>query len=180
MSILEATAWRRLIPALAAIGLCVAVLGACGGSDSDSDATAAPSGGGDSASAPSNESDSSRVRLTQCLREQGIDVPDDIAEGGPPPADLDEDALAEALEGPCAKFRADASGDFSDSEQQEYQDDLDAYGQCMRDEGIDFPDIDLDAGPPTALHTLDQTDPDVQAANEQCADQLPQGGAGGH
>lgn len=175
MHILETTAWRRSVVALT-IGFSAAALGACGGSDSDDTATKA---GGASAPAASNESDSGRVRLTQCLRDQGIDVPDDVGEGGAPPADLDEDALAEALAGPCAEFRGGAFADSSASDQQELQDQFQKYAQCMRKEGIDFPDIDLGAGPPTALHELDQNDPGYKAADAKCADSRPQN-PGGH
>jgi len=165
----------RLITALA-IGLSTVALGACGGSDGDDTKTVASGG---ASSAASNESDTARTRLIQCLREQGLDVPDDIGAGAPPP-DLDEEALAAALEGPCAEFREEAFGDAGGSDLQEQQDQFDKYAQCMRKEGIDFPDVELGAGPPTALHQLDTSSPAFQAANEKCADVRPQQGIGGH
>jgi hypothetical protein len=166
MQMLESTAWRRLITAMA-IALSTAALGACGGSDDDT--TSASSGGGGSA-ASGNERDTARTRLTKCLRDQGLDVPDDIGQSGAPPADLDDDALQAALDGPCAKLREQAFGDVSESAQSEAQEKMDKYAQCMRDAGFDFPDVELGKGPPTALHELDTSDPDFQAADEKCAD----------
>jgi hypothetical protein len=166
MNLLQATSRRRLLTALA-ITVCAAALGACGGSDDD-DATTGSSGGGSAAS--SNERDSARIRLIQCLREQGLDIPDDIGESGAPPPDVDADALEAALEGPCAKYRGDAFGDLDESGTADAQEKMDKYAQCMRDAGFDFPDVELGAGPPMALHELDTSAPDFQAADEKCAD----------
>jgi hypothetical protein len=162
MSIVKATTERRVLTALA-LALCAAALGACGGSDDD---TARPS----PTTSSSNERDSARVRLLQCLREQGIDIPDNIGEQGAPPPDIDTDALEAALEGPCAELRGGAFGDATDSAVAEAQEKMDRYAQCMRDAGFDFPDVELGEGPPTELHELDQSDPDFQAADERCAD----------
>jgi hypothetical protein len=149
---------RRLL-AMLAIGISALAPGACGGSDSDD--TTAPS---------SSDRDSARVRLIQCLREQGLDIPDDIGESGAPPAGIDGEALEDALNGPCAEFRSGAFGDATESGLADAQEKMDKYAQCMRDAGFDFPDVELGNGPPTALHELDQSDPDFQAADEKCAD----------
>ena len=163
MTIVQATTWRRLITALA-IASSAAVLGACGSSDSDDTTTS-----GGSAASSSNARDSARVRLIQCLREQGLDIPDDIGENGEPPANVDADALEGALDGPCAKYRGQAFGEATDPAVADAQEKMDKYAQCMRDAGYDFPDVELGNGPPTALHELDQSDPDFQAADEKCA-----------
>jgi hypothetical protein len=110
------------------------------------------------------------VRLIQCLREQGLDIPDDIGESGAPPPNVDADALEAALEGPCAELRDGAFGDLNDPGVADAQEKMDKYAQCMRDAGFDFPDVELGEGPPTALHELDTSDPDFQAADEKCAD----------
>jgi hypothetical protein len=166
MTIIHATARRRLLAALA-IALSASALGACGGSDND-DSTSPAAGG--SAESSSNERDSARVRLIQCLREQGLDIPDDIGESGAPPPNVDADALEAALEGPCAELRGGAFGDLNDPGVADAQEKMDKYAQCMRDAGFDFPDVELGEGPPTALHELDTSDPDFQAADEKCAD----------
>jgi hypothetical protein len=151
---------HRLITALT-IASSAAALVACGGSGGD-DSTS----GGSS----SNDRDNARVRLIQCLREQGLDVPDDIGQSGAPLPDIDADALDAALDGPCAKFRGEAFGDLTDSGLAEAQEKMDKYAQCMRDAGFDFPDVELGNGMPSELHELDQSDPDFQAADQKCAD----------
>ena len=166
MTILTANTRRRLLAALA-LAFSAAALAACGGSDDDT--TSGGSGGG-SAESSSNQRDTARVRLIQCLREQGLDVPDDIGESGAPPPNVDADALEAALDGPCAKFRGGAFGDLTDQGSADAQEKMDKYAQCMRDAGFDYPDVELGEGPPTALHELDQSDPDFQAADEKCAD----------
>lgn len=80
--------------AAAIVALMAGVLGlsACGGSDADSDADA---GGGSTTASSDSRQDRAQVRLAECLREQGIDLPDPGHVGVPPEnqAQLDE-ALA--------------------------------------------------------------------------------------
>ena len=122
------------------------------------------------------------MRLQECLREQGIDLP----EGGPgggggdgEPPDIDRDELQQAMEA-CDEFRDDAFGDITEEDRQEMQDAFAKFAQCMRDEGIDVPDFEPGGGGlPGGGNQLDMDDPDVQAAIEQCQDELPQGGPGG-
>jgi hypothetical protein len=159
VNLVQPNTGRRLLMAVA-IALTATALGACGGSDRDATTSAASS----------NARDRAQVRLTQCLREQGLDVPDDIGESGAPPPGIDDDALEAALDGPCLKFRGQAFGDVDDSTTADAQEKMDKYAQCMRDAGFDFPDVELGKGPPSALHELDRSDPDFQAADEKCAD----------
>jgi hypothetical protein len=155
---------RRPLTALA-VGLCAASIAACGGAAETE--SAAPNSGDD---------DAGRVRLQQCLRENGVDVPDNPGQGGA--ANVDVDALREALEGPCRELRSEGFGNRSEEDRQEFQDRFQAFAQCMRDEGIDVPDITAGDGPPGGGELLDTDDPDVQAAMEQCQDELPQGAGG--
>jgi hypothetical protein len=83
-------------------------------------ATMAPAACGDdpktpepySGSATSNEQDAARVKLLQCAREQGVDVPDASATGEAfgrlSPAERDR--LQAAIEGPCREYAARAFG----------------------------------------------------------------------
>ena len=159
----------RFTPHLLATGLSVVALAACGGSDE---------GGSGSTSATENDQDAAQVRLTECLREQGLEVPDPAQQGGGPPEGLDMDELRAALDGPCREEQEGAFGDVTEEDQQEFQDAFQAFAQCMREEGIDVPDITPGEGPPDA-GGIDMDDPDVQAAQEKCSDELPQGGFGG-
>jgi hypothetical protein len=160
--------------AFLAVGFCAASLAACGGSEAES-SSGAPSS---SSSQGSGDEDAGRVRLQQCLRENGVDVPDNPGQGGGG-ASIDRDKLQEALEGPCKEFRSEGFGNISEEDQQEMQDRFQEFSQCMRDEGVEVPDITAGGGPPGGGERLDQDDPDVQAAMEKCQGELPQGAPGG-
>ena len=163
-----------------AVAACTLLVAACGGSDGAESEASSSTGG---ASSASNEQDAARVRLQECLREQGVDLPaggpgggDD---GGGEPPDIDRDELQEAMEA-CAEFRDEAFGDIDEQDRQEFQDAFAKFSQCMRDEGIDVPEMTPGegGGPGGGGEQLDRDDPDVQAAIEQCQDELPQGGMG--
>lgn len=160
--------------ALVALGLCAAALAACGGAEAES-SSGAPS---TSDSSGSGDEDAGRVRLQQCLRENGVDVPDNPGQGGGR-ANIDSEKLQEALEGPCKEFQSEGFGNLSEEDRQEMQDRFQEFSQCMRDEGVEVPDITAGGGPPGGGEQLDQDDPDVQAAMEKCQGELPQGGPGG-
>lgn len=167
---------RRASVALTA-GLSAAALAACGAG------SAAPVGAAGSANA--DERDAARVKLTQCLRDNGVDVPD----GGGPAAgaggrlsEADREKRREAIQGPCKALRDAAFGEISEEDRQERQDAFATFAQCMRDNGVDVPDLAGGDGPGGggALRRLDPDDPDVEAAREACQDKLPQrpGGRG--
>ena len=169
----------RILVSLLVLAACTLAVAGCG--ETESSGSEGTSGG---ASSSSNDQDAARVRLQECLREQGVDLP----EGGPgqgggdgdEPPDIDREELQEAMEA-CDEFRDDAFGDITDEDRQEMQDAFAKFAQCMRDEGLDIPDIEPGGGGPPGGggNQLDMDDPDVQAAIEQCQDELPQGGPGG-
>ena len=168
----------RFLVSLLAVAACTLAVAACGETDS-----AGSDGSTAGASSSSNEQDAARVRLQECLRDQGIDVPDGGPGGGGggdgQPPEIDRDELQKAMEA-CAEFRDDAFGDITEEDRQEIQDAFAKFSQCMRDEGIDVPELQPGGGgPPGGGDQLDMDDPDVQAALEQCRDELPQGGPGG-
>jgi hypothetical protein len=167
---------RRQPLAWLAVGLCAASFAACGGSEEPES-----SSGGTPASSSSGgagDDDTGRVRLQECLRENGVDVPDDPGQGGGG-ASIDREALQEAIEGPCKELQAEGVGNISEADQQEMQDQFQKFSQCMRDEGVEVPELNAGGGPPGGGEQLDQDDPDVKAAMEQCQGELPQGGPGG-
>jgi hypothetical protein len=165
----------------APLGRLVAVLAICGSlaaCGSSGEAESSPgSSSGSSSSSQSGDEDAGRVRLTQCLRENGVEVPDNPA-AGVAAGDIDADELQAALNGPCKQFQDEAFGSISEEDRQEMQDRFQKFAQCMRDNGVDVPDI-TGGGPPAGGGGIDQDDPDVQAASEKCQDELPQGGPGG-
>lgn len=163
---------RAYTPFVAALALALA---GCGGDTKSSTTT----GGGDN-------SDEGRVKLTQCLRDNGIDVPDNAGAGGGPGGgggqDIDREKMQEVMQGPCKEFQTGAFGDVSDEDRQEMQDAFQKFSQCMRDEGVDMPDAapGSGGGPPAGGNQIDQDDPKVQAATKACQSELPQGrGPGG-
>ena len=56
------------------------------------------------------------------------------------------------------------------------QDSFQKFSQCMRDNGVDVPDIGSGGGPSRGRPgRIDQDDPDVQTAPKTCQSKLPQG-----
>jgi hypothetical protein len=170
----------RGLAAAAALCAVALLLAACGDDAGDGTSTASAAASGESTAA--NDQDAARVRLQECLREQGIDLPDDVTEGGGPPpggADIDQEKLQEAFEGPCKDEQEAALGDIGEEDQQELQDQLTKLTDCLRGQGLDVPDIRLDGGAPSGGVQLDRDDPKVREATEACQDELPAGGPGG-
>lgn len=169
------SALRYLAPTLA-VGLALA-LGACGGSDDPE--TPPPADGSSAASGPSNEQDTSRVKLTQCLREQGLDVPDTEGHGGfAQLSPAERERLEAALQGPCREYRSGAFGAAEDPQSQEFLDAITAFTVCLRKQGVDVPDPDP-ANPFAVLHSIDQSDPRVARAAAACQDELAALNGGG-
>lgn len=160
---------------LLAVGASALALGACG---SDSGDASSSSDTGSAGSSTANDQDSARVKLTQCLRENGVDVPDNVGQSGPGPG-VDQDKLKQALDGPCKEFQQGAFGDAGE-DNQEFQDAYNVFAQCMRQNGVDVPDLKPNEGPAqTHGNEPDPSDPKVEAAQEKCQDKAPQGGPGG-
>jgi hypothetical protein len=157
---------------LSAVLAATVALAACGGS-SGSSTTTSTSGGSSASSGTANAQDAARVKLAQCVREQGIDLPD-TARTGDAFAQLSpaERQRAEAaLRGPCKKYASKAFGD-TDPQSPEFLDALTKYTVCLRKNGVDVPDPDPGA-PRAGLMSLDQSDPTVAAAMSACEDERP-------
>jgi hypothetical protein len=137
------------------------------------------------------------LAYAQCMRDQGIDMPDPTFDGQGgfgvqiqpgDPGTFDREQM-DAAQQACQQYLADVQQGFDRPDQSETEDQLVAFAQCMRDEGIaDFPDPDLsDFGPGTGggprvqtgeggeatlsagpFPGVDFSDPAVQAAAEAC------------
>jgi hypothetical protein len=149
---------------LAAVALALAVPAIGCGESSDSAA---------SQSQEDNAQDTARAKLEQCLRENGVDVPSGEGQGIGQLSDAEREKFQEAIDGPCADLRQDVIGDISPEQQQEFQDALTRFRDCMRDHGIEVPSGAPGEGGGGAAQ-LDRDDPDVQEAMEQCQDNLPE------
>ncbi|MBO3737964.1 hypothetical protein [Actinoplanes flavus] len=141
---------------LAIVGVALAlVLGGCAGGEKPS-------------TAPSADPDARNLRFAQCLREQGLDVPDpEPGKGmtlkfGP---DSDQRKVQAAMEA-CREWAPSGAlgGGAPDPKQEER---MREQSQCMRDNGVEaFPDpenggIRIDGGV--------AEDPDFEAAEKACA-----------
>lgn len=133
------------------------------------------------------------LEFTACMRDEGIDIPDIRidAQGRP--------VVGEAIEGldtttpefrqalaVCSTIltRAGALDLRTDPELQAVIiDQLQAFAQCMRDEGIEsFPDPVpgfSGTGSPFPLEKVPLTDPDFQTALQACQDEITFSGFGG-
>jgi hypothetical protein len=127
------------------------------------------------------------VKLNQCLRQQGVPVPDNAGGGGGAGAqlsDADRQKLQTAVQGPCKQYRSQAFGNITDAQRQAFQDAFVKFSACMRQHGVDVPTPAPNAGggpPAGGRNRLDQSDPKVKAATTACQSKLPQrpGGRGG-
>ncbi len=191
---------RRVLPALL---LTVAfVAAACGSNSSGSEvASLATSGPAAASAAPSTgpvDFQESLLKYTQCLRDNGLDVPDPQfgADGRPQfgagaggaggrfgDIDLDSPEFQAAQEA-CGDILAGVQRQIDPEVLAERQAQLLVFAECMRDEGIDFPDPQLgtDGGPRFGAGRfggLDFQSPEFQTAFEVCQDSLGGFGPGG-
>ncbi len=124
--------------------------------------------------------------FTQCLRDEGIDIPDpeinadgrlnfrQLAEGA---EDLDQDELRAAFQACQSELEGITLGGAG-FDRTAIQDTLVEYAACMRENGYDMEDPDLsDFGPGPGgsgqppggpFASIDPDDPDFIAANEVC------------
>jgi hypothetical protein len=130
----------------ASVLLLLVVAAACGGGgdsgiaslEESSATTADPSG---------PDAEAALLQFTQCLRDQGLDIDDPVpdVEGNleftPQSVDIDE-LLAARDE--CSGFLSGITLESFGFDRTALEDDLYAYASCMRDNGYDLPDPDLD------------------------------------
>ena len=138
------------------------------------------------------------LAYAQCMRDQGIDMPDPTFDGQGgfgvqvqpgDPGTFDREQM-DAAQQVCQQYLADVRQGFDRPDPSEMEDQLVAFAECMRDQGItDFPDPDLsDFGPGTGggprvqtgegsgeaslsfgpFQGVDFSDSAVQAAAEAC------------
>jgi hypothetical protein len=176
------------------------VLSACGGPDGgsgvasldDAVTTTAPT-----AQDQALTTEEAALGFTQCLRDQGIDAPDptfaadgsfalnlrEIFGGGAGGGAGPSDEVRTAMEA-CSEYVEAFRQGFDQVDRTELQDNLLAFAECMRSEGIDMADPDLSGGisaggPGGFLGDLDLSDPTVSAALETCQTVFGGTGPGG-
>ncbi|RVX38838.1 hypothetical protein EDD27_1166 [Nonomuraea polychroma] len=128
-------------------------------------AAAAPKG----SAAPTGDPNDAMLKLTQCLRQNGIDVPDP---GSPEEKtwkyEGDQATLEKATKA-CEEYASQIPNPLEDPK---VRDQLIQVARCMREQGFDVPD------PPQENPNLNPNDPKLQAAAEKCAQQHLQGQGG--
>lgn len=158
--------------AVVALFLVALVAAGCGGS---SDSSTSSTSGADA-------QDAARVKFAQCLRENGVDIPDNAGQNpgsaGRALQDVDQTKLQAAMKA-CQKYQQAAVGNISDEQQQELRDAFTKFASCMRQNGVDLPDMNPGGGPPSGGQQINRDDPTTKAAMSACQDKLPRGGPGG-
>lgn len=125
------------------------------------------------------------LEFTQCMRTEGVELGDPIVdadgfatldfESFP---DIDQDD-AEAAFRVCGDILEGLAFGFDQLDTADFRDTLLEFAQCMRDQGVDFPDPDFSAlfqlpqdgegGFTGPFGDLDPDDPDFQAGFEECS-----------
>jgi hypothetical protein len=153
-----------------------AVLALAGCSAEKTGGGVASVGSGSASSAPAASAEVSNELFAKCMRDNGVDVPDPDADGGFGDAvskiDRNSPAFTKAME--ACKKHLPGGGDLSKLDPKT-MDQLRAFTQCMRDNGVNVPDPDPNA--PAlglgAFANLDRNSPAVQKAFEACKDKIP-------
>jgi hypothetical protein len=158
----------KQIVTLAAIGASTALV-ACGGGDDD-----------DSADAEANFEDA-QVEFAQCMRENGVDMPDPepgqsginlrLGEGVDPDSESFQNAREE-----CEPIIQDAIPEGERPDPSEARDQGVKFAQCMRERGVNMPDPQVDSegrvtfGGGGGEDIL--SDPDFEEAQEACQEEV--------
>ena len=167
------------------------VVAACGGGSDDTSDDGVASLERTTTQAPvatalgSADTEEQLLAFAECMREQGVDLPDPTvdADGNPqlvPPDDFeleDLDVLQDAAEA-CEEFLEGVALGFEDLDLSSLSDTLVEFAACMRDNGYDLPDPDFSLIAPDTneiptggpFGDVDFTDQDFLDALEVCQD----------
>lgn len=180
--------WRLLMAAMSTL-LLAGLVAACSGEESDDEgddvASLAEDEEGDEGEADASggrsiedidpeEIEELELEFAQCMRDEGVDFPDP---GGEIPQDLYDDPNFESASEACEPIIEEAVGDIELTPEMraEMQEAMVAFAECMRDQGIDYPDPTFDeSGMPNMEmpDDWDPTDSDTQRAFEECGEEL--------
>jgi hypothetical protein len=171
------------IRSLAVLAVLPIVLGlsACGG-DKSGNGVATAGGGDPAASASPGQSIDARdaqLRYAQCMRENGIDVPD--PEPGKPVritgnGDKTNYDKLQAAQKKCQPI-LEQGGVAPDPNDPARQDANLKFAQCMREHGVNVPDPKPGEG--LKIQAQDGDKAKIEAAQKECRQHLPGGGPGG-
>lgn len=164
-----------------AVGLLAVTLAACGSTEEKGDKvasagrpTASQSQAADAKPASADDGKDPFLKYTQCMRDNGVDMPDPDANGGVvvDGSKVDRETF-DAAEKACQKELP--NGGEMQQMPAEYLNKLRAYSQCMRDHGLaKYPDPNPDGA--IVTNTDDGLDPrteEYQAAEKACRSKMP-------
>ena len=172
----------RLRAGAAGLLLMTALAACTGGAAPSGVATLQSPGAGETepSASPSASLDpeTARLEFARCMRDHGVDLPDPGSGGGGPVTiggtGVDVEAMQEAMEA-CQSILGDALGAPAEIDP-EMQDKMLEFAQCMRDNGVDFPDPDVSGGGGRIQiggpGGIDPSSKEFQAAQEACQDSL--------
>jgi hypothetical protein len=178
----------RTIRSAAAVLLLLSALAACSASAAAPDGVAslasdAPGANASAAPSASLDPEAAQLAFAECMRDQGIDMPDPETNGGGGGAvriggsGEDRDKFQAAMQ-ECEHFLEQAGG-FRSEMDPEMLDRMVEFAQCMREHGIDMPDPQADGGIMIQRNddgsatsgngaTIDPESEEFQAAQEAC------------
>jgi hypothetical protein len=160
-----------------ALALLLALAAGCGSEDKEQVASAQdPTGAPAAGSSPTLSLDEMQVKFAQCLRDNGLDVPDpEPGKGfmfrfGP---GTDQATVQKAMEA-CREYNPQENGAAPANPQQE--ENGRKFAICMRENGVEaFPDPEPGQRGIRITPEIGE-DPDFKAAQEKCQDILSGGG----
>jgi len=173
---------------------CGLALSGCGKKPDDGIASAGQNGVQPSSAAVSDDPQEKARQFAQCMRDQGIDMPDPefTDDGGMsiqigPGEGAKEDAQGIAPKEDMAKFEAAhqackqymPNGGELGKPDPEMEAKMREFAKCMRENGVEnFPDPQTEGGGiiiggPNAEGGIDPSDPAFKAAQEKCAEFMP-------
>lgn len=179
------------------------VVAACGGTATADDTEGVATLSGDTGTQSETETASdldpeeAMIAFTECMRDQGVEMSDPVVDadgnvrpgravfdgdGGPDDASRD---VMEAARSACSEYLDGVTLGFERFDDTEFQDQLLAFSECMREQGIEMGDPSFgtgDEGPRRGAglfgEGFDPEDPEFQAALEACQEQMPGFGGG--
>lgn len=156
-------------------------LAACGGKAGD-DGVASAAGGTAKASASASPSQSlnpqdSALKFAQCMRQNGVDMPDPEPGGGIRiRANPGTRSKMEAAMKKCQHFMQ-GGGRLANPNDPKVRDQMLKFAQCMRQHGVDMPDPQPGKG--IQLRVNKGSEAKVEAAQKACQQFAPGGGVKG-
>ena len=159
--------------------LVLAAAGALGAAGCGSSAGGAGTVGGP---AEGRGDDAKELAFARCMRENGVNIPDPGAGGGPQRIRLGKGISPQVVERATTTCRDKTGGgppELSEEDRAEFRDAALKFARCMRSNGVDVPDPQVGGGGGVILRKAPRAggvnpgSPSFQRAEKACRDHLP-------